>query len=289
VGSFPEGLAIEGTNLYVGATFGNRDGTATLSLVDTTSGEVVNALQIEGEPLGMVIGDGSLWVARRGSDQVSQIDLASFTQVGTVNTPGTPHDLAFSAGELWVAAIGTLYRVDPATQAAVPVGEFDFLSGLVVTDDRVYVSYGKDPDPDPAAEPLPPDTTPGTVAAIDAVSGAVVAEVAVAGDPDVVALGDSGLWVAQRNADTVTRIDPESFEITGEVQVGEAPAAIDIDGDRVWVGNNGGDSVSLVDGPSGTLVATEPVGARPLNVLADASGIWVALSGDNAVVRVDAG
>jgi molecular chaperone DnaK len=274
VGSFADGLVVEVDNLWVTATFGTRDGTPGLFRLDLASGEVEDSFILDGEPIGLEVADGSLWVALRGAGEVVRIDPETGAQIETVETPGRPHELSFGAGALWVATQdGILYRIDPSDNSVQATNQLaPELSSVAATDQAIYVSYGGDP---------------GTVAAIDPESFEVLNQVQVDGDVDQLALSDSGLWVCQRSGTTVSRIDPDSFEVTAEVEVGAEPAGIAVDGDRIWVINNGDGTLSLIDGPSAEALTSLSVGTAPLTVVTSPDRVWVSLSGDNAVARVD--
>ena len=275
VGATPDGLAVEGDHVWVASTDAGGQGADDLAQLDLATGEVLNTYLVGGEPIGLVVGEGSLWVARRAAGEVARLDLATGDEIATVETPGNPHDLAFGAGAVWVAAAdGILYRIDPADNSVQTVNDqlTEDLSSVAATEDAVYVSYGIDP---------------GTVAEIDPATLGIVHSVEVGGNVDDLAVGDSGIWVARRTDALATRIDPESFEITAEVAVGQEPAGIAIDGDRVWVINRTSGDLTLIDGPNATVLATTALGTRPLTVVTSPDRVWVSLSGDNTVARVD--
>ncbi|HEY3141673.1 MAG TPA: Hsp70 family protein, partial [Acidimicrobiales bacterium] len=272
LGRFPDGIAVDGDQLWVTSTFASQDGDDDLARIDIVSGEVVDSFQVGGEPIGVVVAEGSVWVARRAADEVVRLDPETGEELATIPAAGKPHDLSVGAGALWAAGSdGVLTRIDPATNTSETAleGEVD-LSGVAASADRVWVTY---------------DANPGQVAVLDPTTFEVLDSVSVHGDVDDLALADSGVWVAQRDFGSVVRVDLENDSAV-EVAVDAGPAGIAADGDRVWVINNESGTLTLIDGPSAEVVDTIEVGDRPLTVVTTPGEVWVSLSGENALARI---
>jgi len=113
--------------------------------------------------------------------------------------------------------------------------------------------------------------------------------IGVGRNPDAVAVGQGGVWVANSNDNTVTRIDPSSGRVVGNpVPVGKDPYALAIGAGAVWVANNNDDTVTRIDPSSGRVVGNPiPVGVGPQGIAVGPGGVWVANSGDGTVSRID--
>jgi len=78
--------------------------------------------------------------------------------------------------------------------------------------------------------------SPNSVGVIDPASNTLVAEIPVGIDPEAIAFGEDGVWVANVEDETVSRIDPASRELVrGGIAVGSDPSDIAVGGGSVWI------------------------------------------------------
>ena len=95
------------------------------------------------------------------------------------------------------------------------------------------------------------DKTAGCVAVLDAAAGKKVREVAIAGEPNGLALSADGktLYVAQRKANSIAVVDTVQGAVTGEIPVGTWPVALALaeNTQRLYCCNRGNHTVSVVD------------------------------------------
>jgi YVTN family beta-propeller protein len=140
----------------------------------------------------------------------------------------------------------------------------------------------------------------GTVSVIDTTTNAVVANVAVGGEPVDVAVTPDGTraYVADKGTDTVVAIDTGSGSVVARIAVGKEPDGIAIapGGQYAYVSNFADGSVSLIDIATNTVpigpiqVGKEPEGvaispdSRFAYVARRSGGIAVIDTGGNAVV-----
>ncbi|HEY8546734.1 MAG TPA: Hsp70 family protein [Acidimicrobiales bacterium] len=267
----PDGIAQLDDRMWVASTNGN-----TVQALDAATGEVVDSLPLEADPLALVVAEGSVWVSQRNAGLVARIDPATSEVVASIEVPGQPAVMAVGAGGIWVGdGEGTLSRIDPATDSATTLltGQQN-VAGVAVDDDRgvVYATVH-------AGDQL---------LAVDPATGEVIDQVAVGANPDAVAVAPSGVWVANRGEGTLSRVDPDTFEVTATVPVGAGPAGLAIDGDRVWAVTNQDGELVLVDGSDAVERARIAVGAGPLGVTTTPDTVWVTLFAEDTVVRVSA-
>jgi YVTN family beta-propeller protein len=93
-----------------------------------------------------------------------------------------------------------------------------------------------------------------SVAAIDAKTHRLVAEMPVGNGPTSVAAGEESVWVASADAGTVSRIDPEKKFVVDTIPVGADPRGITTGHGHVWVANSLDGSVSRIDPTAKTVV-----------------------------------
>jgi DNA-binding SARP family transcriptional activator/DNA-binding beta-propeller fold protein YncE len=152
-----------------------------------------------------------------------------------------------------------------------------------------------------------PAIAPDSIAIVDPLRNAVVADIALHTRPAAIAYGAGSLWVATKDDQTLLQIDPRTHRITRTIGLGVEPAAI-ATGDRyVWV--LGGNTLLEFDGHTATLVRKMSLGGtirvgpskgRPLpqvglvtgtapnlDLAAGAGAAWIGY-GDDVVARVDA-
>jgi YVTN family beta-propeller protein len=99
---------------------------------------------------------------------------------------------------------------------------------------------------------------------------------------------DSGGGLASVSANAVGVIDPASNELVAEVPVGIDPESIAVGEDGVWVANVEEETVSRIDpADTSARPRTIPVGDYPSDVAVGGGSVWVALGALAEVVRVD--
>lgn len=114
------------------------------------------------------------------------------------------------------------------------------------------------------------DRTAGCVAVLDAAAGKHVRDIAIAGEPNGLALSADGktLYVARRKAGSVAVIDTAKATIAGEIAVGPWPVAVALaeKGKRLYSCNRGDHTVSVVDLVSGKVIKHIAVVRDPSSV-----------------------
>ena len=128
-----------------------------------------------------------------------------------------------------------------------------------------------------------------SVAAIDAKTHRLVAEMPVGNGPTSVAAGEGSVWVASADAGTVSRIDPEKKFVVDTIPVGAGPRGITTGNGHVWVANSLDGTVSRID-PDDQSGRSDRirVGNGPDGIVHAAGSIWVANTGDDTITRIDA-
>ncbi|HMG42922.1 MAG TPA: Hsp70 family protein [Acidimicrobiales bacterium] len=271
VGAFPDGVAVDGDDVYVATTGGS-----TVDRLDLAAGAVQESFPLDGEPLAIVVADGSLWVTQRRAAAVARLDPDTGEVQATISVPEQPGVLAVGAGQIWVGtASGSLVRIDPATETATVVRDgLGNVAGVAVADDgRVWASVSGN-----------------RVIAVDpATDAAADASVDVGEQPDAVVAAPSGIWVTIRGGSTVSRIDPATATptVVDDVEVGAEPTGLAVDGDRIWAISRAEGTLVLVDGESAEVLDRVDVGSAPLGLAVSPDRMWVTLSGDDTVARVD--
>ena len=127
-----------------------------------------------------------------------------------------------------------------------------------------------------------------SVAAIDAESNRLVADVPVGKAPGRIAAGEGAVWVADETDETVSRIDPERGLVVQSTAVGSGPSGIAVGGGAVWVVNGLDGTVSRISTETNQVVDTVSLGNGARDVAVGEGGVWVTNVHDRTVSRIDA-
>jgi DNA-binding beta-propeller fold protein YncE/predicted Ser/Thr protein kinase len=139
--------------------------------------------------------------------------------------------------------------------------------------------------------------SPNAVGVIDLEAGTLVAEVPVGVDPEAVAVGEGGVWVANVEDETVSRIDPKTRRLVRTTSIDKYPSDVAAGEGSVWVAHGAWAELSRIDPQRNE--AAEPIAAlgevrrprtgfcvQPLGSVAVGAGaVWFACDGD--LGRVD--
>ncbi len=92
----------------------NLDGT--VSRIDPGNRQVTNTIEVGGEPCGVAVGEGAVWVGDKDRDRVWKIDPEGNKQVGkAIEVEDDPCAIAAGDDAVWVANRGdsSLWRITP--------------------------------------------------------------------------------------------------------------------------------------------------------------------------------
>ena len=92
---------------------------------------------------GFVAGAGSLWVSDIGQDVVWRVDLQRGTRVAKIPLGGEPAGVAVGAGAVWIADTnGAILKVDPRTNDIVArIPAKGVLNGLAFGFGRLWIAF----------------------------------------------------------------------------------------------------------------------------------------------------
>jgi streptogramin lyase len=130
----------------------------------------------------------------------SETEPERITQIPLLGS-GYVYDVAVGEGAVWVTSHAGLYRIDPATGAAVLVLPQDYLFRVTLGHGAVWITTGSD----------------GRVLRVDPDSNTVTAEINVGAGPVTnLAVSEDAVW-ASANSDLV-RIDPATNEVVARLR-----------------------------------------------------------------------
>jgi YVTN family beta-propeller protein len=176
---FPDAAVDVGAG-WVWAVFGN----STLARIDPHRVRVSKAGLAGEGPAGIVVADGSVWVANSGASTVERFHPLAFEEgaLHEYNVGRTPTGIASGAGAIWVANRDddSVTRIDPRTNAAPPIRVGDEPTAVTVGGGSVWVA----------------NTGAGTISRIDPTTQRVVRTIDVGNAPTGLTYASGLLWVA---------------------------------------------------------------------------------------------
>lgn len=197
-----------------------------------------------------------------GSDVVAAIDPATNKVTADIRVGPAPRQVVFShdGSTAYVTTETGIYEISTATSRVVRVipeaGATNGPQGIALTPNGATL-YVTNPDA-------------GTVAAIDAASGKVVASASGLAEPYSVTVTPNGtaLYVADMNSDSVSVLSAATMKASATVSVGRLPMSVTTspDGSQVWVGNGYSGDVSVISTATNSVVATLAQGTGTSNL-----------------------
>jgi len=99
VGSYPWGIAFDGTNIWVTNMFGNS-----VTEISASNGTVLGTFTgTFSAPTGIAFDGTSIWVTNQGSASVTELLASNGTTLGSFTVGNNPIGVAFDGANLWIA------------------------------------------------------------------------------------------------------------------------------------------------------------------------------------------
>lgn len=211
-----------------------QDGT--LTRIDPATDTVAAVIAVGTLPIGLAVTPGAVWVANHwasGPDptgSVMRIDPATDSVVDTIpvgNAPTNgPKFMTAAAGSIWVGVpnLHAVVRISMTTdevEATIP--DKGTCSGLVATNDAVWVAGGGGPDCAPGVTRIDTGTNQNSV------------KVTAGGNVSDVAAGAGSVWFVAYHSTFVGRISIATGAVTSLLDVGRAPSGVTFGFGSAWV------------------------------------------------------
>ncbi|MDQ3937903.1 MAG: hypothetical protein M3253_04390 [Chloroflexota bacterium] len=285
---------------------------------------VLTAFPVEGQPLGVAVESGAVWIAMFDRLRVTRLDPATGATVD-INTQGRNCVAASAgAGAFWVPSCvaGPLVRVDPATNTATPIsfaGQGQIAAPVPFDGDIAWITFDIDQgeyvryDARAGRElsegqlPLPgaivttgfgsawatvgarPDV-PDELLRLDQETGQTTARIPISGGLAVTT--DDAVWITAaglgEDAGGLSRIDPSTNEVVASIDFESWDIRPATDGSVVWV-LDGREPARLyrVDPSTNETEMVTVVGGFADSLAVDGDTIWVTRGPSRDVVRVE--
>jgi YVTN family beta-propeller protein len=244
----------------------------TVDQIDLETNDVVNSIDIGGEPAGVDVNGAGVWAANYETGQVARIDPDS-GEVTPIDVEAGPRNVAATETSVWTANLdaNSVSHINVTSgfveaNIQVPAGP----RGIVATDDQVWVTSQDD----------------GSVTVIDPVGNRILRTIETGGRPGGIVLAGGKAWVADGSQDVVIPIDSTTYEIGEPIPVGGDPGGMAASDSTVYVSNSADDTVSVIDAESGEVTGRIDTGDAPGGLAVTDTDLWVANSEDDTVDRI---
>ncbi len=268
IGPIPGGIAVGNGSVWVGSRHER-----TLMRIDPRSRRIVRTIGLSVEPRGLAFAANSIWIPNDAGIAVLRVDTSVNDVVETIRIrSGTEAccgpGLAVGGGAVWVSNLGSVSRIDTATNEVVPVRD----------DDVVTIAYGHGALWALTTANRIDRIDPNTHKVVDTISRAAVG---ITDHTGVLAVGEGAVWTGSSGTATLWSIDPATGRFAGSVQLGHMPVGVAFGEGAMWVVTN--DAILLrVDPRSKRVVQTTRLGAysapvRP-NIAVGEGGVWLSVT-----------
>lgn len=271
-GSFPNGIACDGINVWVANSGGNS-----VSCIDPVTNTRTDHPTGAG-PRGIALDGTFVWVTNTDANTVSRIDPVTKIRIDYPTGDG-PQGIALDGSHIWISNSrgNTVSRIDPATGERADFSVGNNPAGIVFDGWNLWVAnFGS-----------------GTVSRIDPreTPPGVAVQYTVGPNPFGVAFDGRHVWVSNFGSNTVAKIDPRDAAPGNAVHytVGGNPRGLAYDGRDIWAANYSDDTVTRID-PEATghgAFLTYPTGTNPCGVSCDGSRVWVTNFSANTVSVIE--
>jgi DNA-binding SARP family transcriptional activator/ABC-type transport system substrate-binding protein len=241
--------------------------------IDPDGGRITAQYRVGRNPVAVVPGGGSVWVANALDGTVSRIDRER-GEIVPIDVGGEPTALAFGVGSLWVAngESRAVAQIDPGSNRVVhrlAVGNVS--RGVAAGSGALWVTSAFD----------------SVVRRIDLRHPTETRRTRLSARPTAIAAGAGAVWVASEETGTVARLDPRTGETVRAINVGNGPSALAVGAGAVWVVNRLDGTVSRIDPRTNRVTWSQSVGTDPTGIAAGDGDVWVAGGSAGTVTRID--
>jgi YVTN family beta-propeller protein len=279
VGTSPQGVAFDGTNIWIANSVGNsvtkiNKATGTTTTITTTSPAMAG-------PSGVAFDGTNIWVTERTGNKVTRLNAATPTTNPAHFPVGlSPAGVAFDGTNIWVANSGS----NTVTKLLASTGAF--LATATVGPNPEGIAFDGT------------NSGNGTASVVDPATATEIHNYPIPpsvnfGGPYGVAFDGTSMWFAT-GGHSVVKVAVAGATQT-EYNVGLAPRALTFDGANIWVANFGSSDVTELVAATGALVAIYALGAdttptvsttNPAGIAFDGTNVWIANSKTNKASRL---
>jgi virginiamycin B lyase len=245
--------------------------------VDPRTNRVIGNISVGAKPCsGLAIGFGSVWVPGCGDQTLSRLNVNDGTIQATwpISIGNTEGGVATGAGSFWMMtdAVGTLARIDPATNAVIARIQIAPGSYAVACGgDAVWIT----------------STDQNLLTRVNTRTNTVDTTIPVGRKPRFLAVGEGFVWTLNQGDGTISRVDMRTNRLVATIGAG-----LPGDGGEIAVGEGSvwatmiGIPLTRID-PKTNMVAQQFVGKGGDSVRVGHGSVWLTDIKAGKLLRLD--
>jgi YVTN family beta-propeller protein len=258
--------------------------------IDPSTRRITASIPVGRSPAGLVIAEGSIWVANSAENTVSRIDPVKNRVIDTITVGKEPSAIAYDDGWIWVANLlgNSVMRIDPGNDHVTATISVDGGAATLAAGDGVLMVGTS------AEQSTFPPRIPMVL--IEEASQKTIATMNVPGIcPPPVAQAGGLAWTAS-SAGTLLLVDPRSGAELERADLGAPIAGITQAGGVIWTGTDGLPAVvRSINGKDLTILSQIPVGntanttgasCDPIAIVVGNGSAWVTNRTDGTISQI---
>jgi DNA-binding SARP family transcriptional activator/streptogramin lyase len=259
-------------------------GDATVSKLDARTGAVVRTVSARGTPVGLALGEGSVWVIGMANTRGTVLRIDPETgKVANTRLLGAMIPRAVTAGEggIWLAAElpgrpGVLLRLSPRTTTVAARLPLPIKPTALALGQRELWVLGR------PASGAPSGAARVALYGIDPATGGIVAHAVLRADPDRarLAISPRSVWISDGRG-AILKLDPITAQVTAKVSGKGNTVAMAADTRSLWTVNQSAvlRQLNLTDGRAISQMRLAPHGTvRSTDLAVEGSLVWISVA-----------
>jgi len=287
VGWNPQGLAFDGTNVWVANSYGFYPEGNSVSKINASTGAASYYGNLDQGPCALAFDGSYIYVACYKGNFLDKLNPSTGAIVDRWQVVGGPRAVLFDGTYIWVAryldkAVTRYSKDGNGTSITRSVGAA--ASALAFDGTSVWVAC----------------VGTNSVKKFNASSAALVNTYAVGSQPYALAFDGTSIWTANYASNTVTKLNAANGAVLGTYAVGSGPYALAFDQPGysngpvtdpktyMWVACKNNSMLYKLDTKTGAIVGSYPVGTYPAGLAFDGTNMWVSQYTVNSVAKIRA-
>jgi hypothetical protein len=273
VGSHPQSLCFDGTNIWV-----TNNGSNNVTKLNATTGTAVGTYSVGTAPVGICYDGTYIWVANSGSNSVTKLIASTGGAVGTYTVGTSPQYLCYDGANIWVTNAGSNNVMRLTANTGVVAGTYATDSnpaGICFDGTNIWVANC--------------NYTTQSLSKFVAATGVLVKTYSYlwnVNSPLGICFDGTNIWTANSGSFGVAKIVANTAAFVWEHFTDtDPPYWICFDGTYIWATYQAG-TIRKLSTSDGSVLGRYKAGSGPRGICFDGTYMWVANYYDNTVSRL---
>lgn len=273
VGTHPQGICFDGTNIWV-----TNNGSNNVTKLTAATGAVVGTYSVGTAPVGICYDGTNIWVANSGSNNVTKLTASTGAVVGTYTVGTSPQYLCYDGTNIWVTNSGSnnVMRLTASTGAIAGTYATDSNpAGICFDGTNIWIANC--------------NYTTQSLSKFVAATGVLVGTYSYkynVNSPLGICFDGTNIWTANSGSFGVAKIVANTAVLIGEYFTDtDSPYLICFDGTYIWATYPSGNIRKILPATA-AVIGRYKAGSGPRGICFDGTYLWVANYYDNTVSQL---